>query len=148
MTRTVDLEEARSHFSELVALLDSETEIVVTDNNRPVARIVAPRPTPGSPILQGVEHVDGPTGLRAVVSGTGIDVWEIIANWHACEKNTSELRDCYPWLTEEQLHSAITYYEDHPNEIDERLKRERRWTQERVYRELPFAKPIPSTDIT
>jgi hypothetical protein len=31
--------------------------------------------------VPGIVMVDGPTGRRAVVAGSGLDVWEIIATW-------------------------------------------------------------------
>jgi uncharacterized protein (DUF433 family) len=88
----------------------------------------------------GIVFVDGAAGRRAVVAGTGLDVWEIIATWK--ERTTFEaLRQSYPWLTEPQLRAALAYYEVYPSEIEARLEREAQWTPERVRRELPFARP-------
>jgi uncharacterized protein (DUF433 family) len=88
----------------------------------------------------GIVFVDGATGRRAVVAGTGLDVWEIIATWK--EGTTFEaLRRSYPWLTEPQLRAALAYYEIYPSEIEARLEREAQWTPERVWREFPFARP-------
>jgi uncharacterized protein (DUF433 family) len=89
----------------------------------------------------GVVFVDGPAGRRAVVAGTGLDVWELVATWQATGESLGKLRKSYPWLTEVQLRSALSYYELYPGEIDARLEREARWTPERVARELPFARP-------
>lgn len=89
----------------------------------------------------GIGFVDGPTGRRAVVAGTGLDVWEVIATWKACGGGFAKLRKSYPWLTEPQLRAPLAYYELYPGEIDARLEREARWTPERVARELPFARP-------
>jgi uncharacterized protein (DUF433 family) len=91
--------------------------------------------------VPGVAFVDGPAGRRAVVAGTGLDVWEVIATWRACEENGELLRQSYPWLNEVQLRSALAYYEVYPKEIDVRLHREAQWDAERVHRELPFARP-------
>lgn len=89
----------------------------------------------------GIAFVDGAVGRRAVVAGTGLDVWEVIASWHACGRDFGKLRKGYPWLTEPQLRAALSYYELYPAEIDARLEREAQWTPERVARELPFARP-------
>ena len=51
------------------------------------------------------------------------------------------LRDCYPWLNDVQLSSALDYYELYPDEIDARLEREERWTPESLWREHPFMRP-------
>jgi uncharacterized protein (DUF433 family) len=89
----------------------------------------------------GILFADGPTGRRAVVAGTGLDVWEVILTWQDGGKSLEETRANYPWLSEAQIRAAIGYYELYPTEIDERLEREREWTPERVRSELPFAKP-------
>lgn len=89
----------------------------------------------------GIVFADGPVGRRAMVAGTGLDVWEIIATWKQGEESFEGLRRNYPWLSEAHLRAALGYYELYPHEIDERLDRERAWTAERVRRELPFATP-------
>lgn len=89
----------------------------------------------------GIVFVDGPSGRRAVVAGSGLDVWEIIATWRAGGESDEELRQNYSWLTEPQLRSALGYYELYPEKIDARLERERSWTPDRVRRELPFSVP-------
>lgn len=89
----------------------------------------------------GILFADGPTGRRAVVAGTGLDVWEVIATWRVVARNEGLLRQSYPWLTEPQLRGALACYELYPKEIDARLVIEDRWTPEAVRRELPFARP-------
>jgi uncharacterized protein (DUF433 family) len=89
----------------------------------------------------GIFFVDGPTGRRAVVAGTGLDVWEVIATWKEGSEDHEVLRQNYPWLSEAQLRAALGYYEIYPAEIDARLEREAQWTPERVRREFPFSRP-------
>ncbi|HVT16733.1 MAG TPA: DUF433 domain-containing protein [Thermoanaerobaculia bacterium] len=89
----------------------------------------------------GVVFADGPTGRRAVVAGTGLDVWEVVATWRACSGDFDQLRRNYEWLTEPQLRAALAYYKLYPGEIDARLTREAEWTPERIRVELPFARP-------
>jgi uncharacterized protein (DUF433 family) len=88
----------------------------------------------------GVVFVDGPVGRRAVVAGTGLDVWEVVATWQASAKDFDLLRENYSWLIEPQLRAALAYYGLYPGEIDARLEREARWTPERVASDLPFAR--------
>jgi uncharacterized protein (DUF433 family) len=95
--------------------------------------------------VPGIVMVDGPTGRRAVVAGSGLDVWEVIAAWQACGHDEAQLDRHYPWLTEPQLRAALAYYQLYPEEIEARLAREQQWTPERVRRELPFAVPRPAT---
>ncbi len=89
----------------------------------------------------GILFADGPGGRRAVVAGTGLDVWEVIATWREVGEDHELLRRAYSWLGEAQLRAALGYYALYPAEIDARLEREARWTRERVARELPFARP-------
>jgi uncharacterized protein (DUF433 family) len=95
--------------------------------------------------VPGIVMVDGPTGRRAVVAGSGLDVWEIIATWQACGHDEAQLAKHYPWLTQPQLRAALAYYQLYPEEIEARLAREQQWTPERVRRELPFAVPRHAT---
>ena len=91
--------------------------------------------------VPGITFADGPAGQRAVVGGTGLDIWEVIATWRAGGESHESLRQSYPWLTDAQLRAALAYYEVYPREIDARLEREARWTPERVRKDLPFARP-------
>jgi uncharacterized protein (DUF433 family) len=91
--------------------------------------------------IPGIAFVDGPAGRRAVVSGTGLDIWEVISTWKTTDGGYESLRESYPWLTDAQLRAALAYYEVYPKDIDARLEREARWTPERVWQELPFTRP-------
>lgn len=89
----------------------------------------------------GIVFVDGATGRRPVVAGSGLEVWEVVASWEEVGRNYDRLRASYDWLTEPQLRAALSYYEAYGDEVDARLKRERELTVERVQAELPFTKP-------
>ena len=47
----------------------------------------------------GILFADGPTGRRARVSGTGIDVWEIVAAFKGAGEEYLELKKAYHWLS-------------------------------------------------
>ena len=89
----------------------------------------------------GVVFVDGATGRRPVVAGSGLEVWEVVSTWKEVGRNYDRLRAAYDWLTEPQLRAALSYYELYGEELDGRMEREARLTQERVQSELPFTKP-------
>lgn len=89
----------------------------------------------------GILFTTGPSGRRAVVAGTGLDVWEVVATWRQAGEDFGALQASYPWLTEPQLRAALGYYRRYPEEIDERLRREEEWTPDRVRLDLPFATP-------
>jgi uncharacterized protein (DUF433 family) len=89
----------------------------------------------------GIVFVDGATGRRPVVAGSGLEVWEVVATWKEVGRSYDRLRAAYDWLTEPQLRAALSYYDLYGEELDARLEREARLTQERVQRELPFTRP-------
>ena len=91
----------------------------------------------------GVVFVDSPAGRRAALTGTGLEVWEIIATWLAVDRDYQRLRETYDWLTEPQLRAAIGYYELYPQEIDARLERETQWTADQLRKELHFSTALP-----
>ena len=76
----------------------------------------------------GIVFTSGPTGRRATVAGTGIDVSEIVAAHRSLRADERRLRNAYHWLTEAQLRSALAYYERYPQDIDRRLQRNDGWT--------------------
>ncbi len=88
----------------------------------------------------GIVFVDGATGRRPVVAGSGLEVWEVVATWKEVARNYDRLRAAYDGLTEPQLRAALSYYELYGEEVDARLEREARLTQERVQSELPFTR--------
>lgn len=91
--------------------------------------------------VPGVVFMDGATGRRAVVAGTGLDVWEVVGQFREVGGDFDELKACYPWLTGGQLSAALDYYAAYREEIDARLEREERWTPEGLWREHPFMRP-------
>jgi uncharacterized protein (DUF433 family) len=91
----------------------------------------------------GIVCRHGPAGRRAVIEGTGVDVWAVIGEWHSAGQAWSELRDAFPQLNELQLRAALNYYALYPLEVDERLAVEAEWTPERLAAEMPFSRGMP-----
>jgi prevent-host-death family protein len=67
---TITLEEAQTHLGEIIHRLTPGEELVITENNRPVARLIPTQPEPAAPTprkfgtLRGtvgsMEHFDDP----------------------------------------------------------------------------------------
>jgi uncharacterized protein (DUF433 family) len=94
----------------------------------------------------GVAFVDGPTGRRAKIAGTGIDIWEFIATFKGLGENYEKLKKTYHWLSDQQIRSALSYYALYPDEIDEKIIRNEDITQEQVFKRFPFlSKPAGKT---
>lgn len=91
--------------------------------------------------VPGIVFADGPTGRRARIGDTGIDVFEVIGPWQNMERDQQRLKEAFHWLTNEQLASALAYYALYPEEIDQRLHREESLTAEAVWHRYPFMRP-------
>jgi uncharacterized protein (DUF433 family) len=64
-----------------------------------------------------IRFVDGPSGRRAALVGSGLDVWEVVAAIRENEDNlerTAELMGITPGLVQ----AAVAYYGHYPHEID------------------------------
>ena len=86
----------------------------------------------------GISFADGPTGRRARIAGSGIDVWELTATFKGLGENYDKLRETYHWLSDQQIRSALSFYALYPDEIDERIARNQELTQEKVLKRFPF----------
>ena len=52
--RTIPIEQAQEHLSEIVGRLSPGEEVVLTKDERPVARLVAASPRPGPGLCKGL----------------------------------------------------------------------------------------------
>ena len=86
----------------------------------------------------GIVFADSPSGRRARVLGTGLDVWEIIAMYNSLGQDLARLKEAYHWLSDAQLRAALGYCAAYPAEIDERIRRNESWTKERLLAEYPW----------
>ena len=94
----------------------------------------------------GVTFADGPTGRRARIAGTGIDIWEFIATFKGLGENYDKLKQTYHWLSDQQIRSALSYYALYPDEVDEKIICNEDITQEQVIKRFPFlSKPVDKT---
>jgi len=94
----------------------------------------------------GITFTDGPTGRRAKIAGSGIDVWEFIATFKGLGENYNKLKEAYHWLSEQQIRSALSYYALYTEEIDIKITRNDDITKDQVIKRFPFlAKPAGKT---
>jgi uncharacterized protein (DUF433 family) len=92
--------------------------------------------------IPGIIFADTPIGDRvARVAGTGLEVFEVILSYLATAKDFNQLREGFHWLSEEQLRSAVRYYETYPDEINAQIEENNTYTPEYVYSRYPFTKP-------
>jgi len=53
----------------------------------------------------------------AIVAGTGVKVW-VIVGYQRLGMSDIEIQDALPHLTLTQIHAALAYYREHPQDID------------------------------
>jgi len=89
----------------------------------------------------GILFSDGPSGRRAILAGTGLDVREVIATYKNLDRDVTRLRGAYHWLSEAQLRDALGYYSAYPDEIERQIARNDAWTKEGLARQHPSLVP-------
>ncbi|MGE0453221.1 MAG: DUF433 domain-containing protein [Vicinamibacteria bacterium] len=62
----------------------------------------------------------GYCGGKAAIDATRVRVMNVVFLWKE-GKTVGEIRECYPELSEGQVHAALSYYYDHVEEIDAEL---------------------------
>jgi uncharacterized protein (DUF433 family) len=72
----------------------------------------------------GIVFVDGPTGRRPVLAGTGLEVWEVVKAYKDCGEDFEKLKETFDWLSPRQLRDALHYFRLYPKEIEEELRRQ------------------------
>ncbi|OGP77033.1 MAG: hypothetical protein A2Z13_03795 [Deltaproteobacteria bacterium RBG_16_64_85] len=91
----------------------------------------------------GVVFADGPSGRRARIEGTGIEVWEVIASYLALGKDEKRLKKAYAWLSDRQLLAALGYYRAYPKEMEDLVDANRDMDENIVRERLPFVRRSP-----
>ena len=86
----------------------------------------------------GVVFVEGVTGRRARIAGTGIEIWEVIANYISLGKNFNRLKKTYDWISPEQLRAALGYYATFPEEIDHLINQNADWNPDKIKERHPL----------
>jgi len=90
----------------------------------------------------GIVLAEGVSGRRAKVAGTGIEVWEILANYQSLNRDFNRLKKAFHWLTSDQLRAALGYYEAYSEEIDELIERNQSWTSQTIKKRHPRMTPL------
>ncbi len=67
-----------------------------------------------------MRFVDGPSGRRAALVGSGLDVWEIVAS---ARENDGDLAATASYLeiSPGTIEAAVNYYGAYPEEIDRQI---------------------------
>ncbi|MBI5650702.1 MAG: DUF433 domain-containing protein [Chloroflexi bacterium] len=68
-------------------------------------------------------HIVKRRGAIAEIKGAGLDVWTIIG-YHRLDNDAEHIQKIFPHLSLAQIYDALSYYYDHPDEIDTILARQ------------------------
>jgi uncharacterized protein (DUF433 family) len=71
----------------------------------------------------GYEHIVLDDDNKPLIAGTTMKVVELVAERRAYDWSPEELYFQHPHLTLEQIYSALAYYWDHVEELDQDLER-------------------------
>ena len=85
----------------------------------------------------GIVFADGPSGRRARIAGTGLDVWEVISTYKSLDRDDARLREAYHWLAEPQLRSALSYFRLYAEDIDRQIIRNEAWNKDQLAARYP-----------
>jgi uncharacterized protein (DUF433 family) len=72
----------------------------------------------------GIVFLDGPTGRRPVLAGTGLEVWEVVKAYKDGGEDFEKLKETFDWLSPRQLRDALHYFRLYPKEIEEEIRRQ------------------------
>jgi uncharacterized protein (DUF433 family) len=64
------------------------------------------------------------TSIIQTISGTTMKVIKLVLNHLAYGWSPQELKFQHPYLSMKQIHSALAYYWDHKDEIDDQIERD------------------------
>jgi uncharacterized protein (DUF433 family) len=120
--------------SDMESLLHTKKETFSSLTAELIAEAVKMRKCPG------IVFVDGATGRRARIEGTGLDVWELISAYQEINNDLDALKEVFHWLTDRQIIAAIGYARIYPDEIEMFIKKNKAWSKEKARIELPFTK--------
>ncbi len=89
----------------------------------------------------GIAFASGVSGRRGRIAGTGIEVWEVAAQYKGSNRDQKLLQQAFHWLAFRQIRAALGYYAAYPAEIDALIARNEQWTEETLKRRHPALSP-------
>ncbi|MFH1907756.1 MAG: DUF433 domain-containing protein [Chloroflexota bacterium] len=79
-----------------------------------------------------IVRIDGICGGQAIIEGTRIAVWHIVGYYYKVGMSVEDFLSEWNYLKPAQVFSALAYYHDHKQEIDEVREQNsyERWKQD------------------
>jgi uncharacterized protein (DUF433 family) len=83
-----------------------------------------------NPVSTSYEHINRDKDGVPMIDGTTMKVVELVMAQMAHGWSPEELHFQYPHLSMSQIHSALAYYWDHKETLDEDIERRERYAEE------------------
>lgn len=68
-----------------------------------------------------LEMRQGPGGWRVGIAGTAVDIYSVVGSFHAGYSSQEIADEMLPVLSYEQVNTALRFYSEYPDEIDQIL---------------------------
>jgi uncharacterized protein (DUF433 family) len=91
--------------------------------------------------VPGIFFWDNLGERRAVIDGTGIEVWELVMIWRDMDWDEAALREYFENLEPWQIDGALGYYRLHKAEVDLLIRLNDEFDIEAFWRENPSTRP-------
>lgn len=78
-----------------------------------------------------------PPEVRAHISGTGLEVWEVMKTWFEVNEDWPTFRDCYEDVPEDDLRAALEYGRKHWDIIEARIALDYTYVPESFRDDIP-----------
>src|SRR5437867_1408301 len=87
-----------------------------------------------------IVKIEGVCGGQALIEGTRIAVWHLVGYYYKVGMSVEDMLAEWDYLTPAQVFSALAYYHDQRQEIDEVREQNsyEHWRQEQCYSESPL----------
>lgn len=83
-----------------------------------------------SPTKTAYAYIDFDEKGRAIIAGTRFKLYILISWWQGQNWTPEELHEQFPDLSMAQIHSALAYYWDHQEEVEQEIEDAQRFEDE------------------
>jgi uncharacterized protein (DUF433 family) len=79
-----------------------------------------------------------PPAESARIMGTGIEVWQVVKTYLEAGCDWERLKSAYTWLPEADLREALSYANDHRDDITARIREDYQYLPEELRPSFPI----------
>lgn len=97
-----------------------------------------------------VEQIAGvtytPADDRACITGTGVEVYQVVHSYEMLGRDWQRVRELYHWLAEDQVRAALAFYDANRAFVDDRIAADYVVDVESLWRKYPETRPKAPAD--